>query len=326
MSRFHTFIASIFSMTALWVAPGPAAAQSWPTQPVRIIVPYPGGGAGDILARALGTKLQEKWKQPVIIDLKPGANTVIGAEAAARATNGHTLFLSTDATFTINPHLYAKLPYDAVKDFTPITLIVSFPQMLLASNSLGATTLPDIIALAKAKPRGIAYGSFGPGSQPHLATENLKRLAGIDMVHVPYRGIGLTLNALIAGEVQLIWSSVPSSQAHIRAGSVKAVAFAASKRSPAFPQIPTMTELGYPTVEANVWLGLFAPSSMPMAQVQQINADVQELMADPEFQAKQVVARGYESLGLGPVEFQKYLQNESRTRAELIRISGAKAE
>jgi tripartite-type tricarboxylate transporter receptor subunit TctC len=301
-------------------------ATAWPTQPVRIIVGYPAGGGVDVLARALAQELSLVWKQPVIIDNRPGANTVVAAEAASRVTDGHTLFVTTDTTFTVNPHVYNKLPYDPVKSFSPVTMLVSFDQLLVAGAGFQGNSVADVIAQSKAKPGALSYASYGAGSQPHLATEMLKSKAGIDIVHVPYRGVPQALTAVIAGEVALTWSGIASAQPQIVAKRIKPLGYGGKTRSPLYPDIPTFAELGYPEVDANVWIGLFAPSSMPAATVNRINSAVQTILSNTDFRAQQVSARGFDRQGLGPVEFRKFIAKQLQSRAALVRTSGTKLD
>ncbi len=301
-------------------------AQTWPTKPVRMIVPYPGGGGVDVLARVLSDGLSKKWNQPVVVDTKPGANTVLGADLAARAKDGHTLLFTTDATFTINPYIYSKLPYDPIKDFIPITQLVSFSQLMVTNSKFPANSIKDVIVMAKDKPGTMSYASYGSGSQPNLAMEMFKKRAGIDIVHVPYRGLAPAMNAVLAGEVPFTFTGVASGQGYIKAGSMKALAYAGKKRLAEFPDVPTFTELGYPEVDANVWIGVFAPAGTPDAQVQQINRDILAVISEPEFKATQIIAKGYDFTGLGPKEFANYIAGEYASRAELVKTSGAKAD
>ncbi len=319
------------SMAACCLANGvanaqPQAAGSWPTKPVRMIVPYPGGASVDVLARALSVELAKKWGQPVIVDPKPGANTLIGADAAARATDAHTLLLTTDATITINPFIYSKLPYDPVKDLQPVSMLVSFGQILVANAKVPANSLKDVIALAKEKPGSYSYASYGAGSQPQLAMEMFKKRAGVDIVHIPYKGLPPALNAVIAGEVPYSFMSAASAKTHLAAGTIKPIAYAGPKRLAEYPNLPTFAELGYPEVEANVWVGVFAPAGMPEAQIEQINRDIQAVLRDPQFNAAQVAGRSYDLAALGPRQFARHIADEMVSRAELVRVSGAKLE
>ena len=311
------FFLSLFSISV----------NAWPLKPVRIVVAYPAGGGIDVMARQLAGKLSGPWGQPVVVENKPGANTIVAADAAAKAArDGHTILFTTDATFSINPHLYAKLPYDAERDFIPVTMLVLLQQMLVAHPSLQANTLEELIRLAKAKPGSINYASYGSGSQPHLSGEMLKHKAGIDLVHVPYKGISLAVPAVIAGEVQLTFSGIASGMGPLRAGRIKAIAIGGKSRSPLLPQLPTFAELGYPEVETHAWFGLFLPAGSPQEAVSRIHADVRRILDEPEFRQKQLIDRGYEVVGSSPDEFAAYIKRDSESRQRAVKISGARAE
>lgn len=314
-------LAAMMVGTKVW-----AQAPQWPTRPVRLIVPYPAGGGVDVLARALAQKLQERWGQPVTVDNRPGANTLVGTELAARATDGHTLLLTTDATFTINPHLYAKLPYDLDRDFLPISRMVSFSQLLVANAELPARTLPELVALARSKPGQLSYASYGPGSQPQLATETLKQKAGLFIVHVPYRGIPQAVAAVVSGEVPLTWAGIPSARPHLQSRRIKALAYGGKTRSVAFPDVPTVSELGYPEVDANVWVGLFAPVAMGTALADRMHQDVVAILQDAAFKAQEVDAKAYDLVAGNPQELRRHIQQELKTREQPIRYSKAKVE
>jgi len=299
-------------------------AQEWPTRPVKIVVPYPAGGGVDVLARALANQLQERWHQSVTIDNKPGANTLIGSELVAHANDGQTLLLSTDATFTINPHLYAKLPYDPLLDFKPVTLLVSFSQLLVVNSKLGMNHLQDLIAQAKARPNSLSYASYGPGSQPQLATEMLKQKAHIAIEHIPYKGIPQAVLAVVSGEIPMTWSGVISARPHLANKSITALAYGGRTRLKEYPNVPTMVELGYPEVDANVWVGVFAPASFSPNLVDRIHADIQTVISQSAFRDKEIEGKAYDYEGLGPDEFKKYIQSESLSRSNLIKTSGIK--
>jgi tripartite-type tricarboxylate transporter receptor subunit TctC len=304
-----------------------ALAQTWPSKTVRIVVPYPPGGGIDILARQLAERFQAQWGQAVVVENKPGGSTIIGVEAVAKASpDAHTILMTSDASFSINPHLFRKLPYDAQKDFQPVTMLVLLQQLLIAHPALPANTLAELIALAKAKPGSIAYASYGSGSQPHLAGEMLKHKSGIDLVHVPYKGISLAVPAVIAGEVQLTFSGIASSIAHLKAGKLKAFAIGGAKRSPLLPELPTFRELGYPEVETHAWFGLFVPAGSPKDAVARIYHDAKKLLDDTEFRDKQLVAKGYDVTGSSPEEFSAFLKTDSANRAQAVKISGARME
>ena len=312
----------------LAVAGCTALAQSpWPAKPVRIVVAYPPGGGIDVMARQLADRLGSAWSQPVVVENKPGANTIVAADAVAKSpADAYTVLMTTDATFSINPHLYAKLPFDAQRDFIPVTMLVLLQQLLVAHPALPADSLQDLVKLAKAKPGTINYASYGSGSQPHLAAEMLKNKAGIDLVHVPYKGISLAVPAVIAGEVQLTFAGIATSSGPLKAGRIKALAIGGPKRSPLFPQVPTFTELGYPEVETHAWFGFFLPAGSPREAVTRIYQDTRKILEDPEFRQKQLIDRGYDVVGSGPEEFAAYIRKDSESRARAVRISGAKAE
>jgi len=304
-----------------------ADAEPWPAKPVRIVVAYPPGGGIDILARQLADKLAAPWGQPVVVENKPGANTIVAADAVAKSSpDGHTILMTSDATFSINPHLYARLPYDAQRDFVPVTLLVLLQQLLVANPSLPANNLAELIAVAKERPGSINYASYGSGSQPHLSGEMLKYKAGIDLVHVPYKGISLAVPAVMAGEVQLTFSGVASSIAHLKSGRLKPIAIGGAKRSPLLPEVPTFAELGYPEVETHAWFGLFLPAGSPKEAALRIYHDTKSVLDDPRFRQPQLVDKGYEVVGSSPAEFSNYLKQDLAARGIAVKISGAKAE
>jgi tripartite-type tricarboxylate transporter receptor subunit TctC len=302
-------------------------AQPWPAKPVRIVVAYPPGGGIDVMGRQIAERLTAAWGQPVVVENKPGANTIVAADAVAKsAPDGYTVLMTTDATFSINPHLYAKLPFDPQRDFVPVTLLVLLQQLLVAHPSLPANSLQELIALAKAKPGTINYASYGSGSQPHLAGEMLKNRAGIDLVHVPYKGISLAVPAVMAGEVQLTFAGIATSSAPLKAGRIKALAIGGAQRSPLFPQVPTFAELGYPEVETHAWFGLFLPAGASREALGRIYQDAKKVLEEPEFRQKQLIERGYEVVGSAPEDFAAYIRKDSESRGRAVRISGAKAE
>src|SRR5687767_2796806 len=303
------------------------AAHAWPTKPVRLVVAYPPGGGIDVMARQIAEKLTQAWGQPVLVENKPGANTIVAADAVAKSpADGHTILMTTDATFSINPHLYAKLPYDAQRDFVPVTMLVLLQQLLVAHPALPANTLEELIKLAKAKPGSINYASYGSGSQPHLSGEMLKNKAGIDLVHVPYKGISLAVPAVMAGEVQLTFAGIATSMPQLKASRIKAIAIGGAQRSPLLPQVPTFRELGYPEVETHAWFRLFLPAGSPLPAISRIHSDVKRILEEPDFRQRQLVDKGYEVVASSPGEFVNYLKKDGESRSRAVRISGAKAE
>jgi tripartite-type tricarboxylate transporter receptor subunit TctC len=319
------FVLAAFALLAL--LPGAASAQAWPAKPVRIVVAYPAGGGIDVMARQLAERLGAAWGQPVVVENKPGANTIVAADSVAKsAPDGYAVLMTTDATFSINPHLYASLPFDTQRDFAPVTMLVLLQQLLVASAAAPFHDLKGLIDAAKAKPGSINYASYGSGSQPHLAGEMLKHRAGIDLVHVPYKGISLAVPAVIAGEVQLTFAGIATSSAPLKAGRIKALAIGGAQRSPLFPQVPTFAELGYPEVETHAWFGLFMPAGAPREAIARLYQDTSRLLQDPDFRQKQLIDRGYEVVGSSPEAFAAYIRKDSESRGRAVKISGAKAE
>jgi tripartite-type tricarboxylate transporter receptor subunit TctC len=309
------------------LTPCAAAAQPWPAKPVRIVVAYPPGGGIDVLARQIAERLTAAWSQPVVVENKPGANTIVAADSVAKSSpDGYTVLMTTDATFSINPHLYARLPFDPQRDFQPVTMLVLLQQLLVAHPAAPFNDLKGLVEAAKAKPGSINYASYGSGSQPHLAGEMLKNKAGIDLVHVPYKGISLAVPAVIAGEVQLTFAGIATSSAPLKAGRIKALAIGGAQRSPLFPQVPTFAELGYPEVETHAWFGLFLPAGAPREALARIHRDTVRQLEDPEFRQKQLIERGYDVVGSDPEAFAAYIRKDSESRGRAVKISGAKAE
>ena len=317
----------IIAASCLCIVSAAGHAQTFPAKTIRIVVPYPAGGGIDLISRAIGNQLSQRWGQPVVIENKPGSGTIVAAEGVAKAApDGYTLMVTTDSTISVNPHLYARLPYDPVKDFAPITQMVLLNQLLLANAAVPANNLKELIAYAKANPGKLNYASYGSGSQPHLAMEMLKSQAGMDIVHVPYKGIPQAVPAAIAGEVQLTFSGAASSIAHIKGGRLKAIAIGGKSRLFMLPEVPTFTEGGFPEVPANAWFGLFAPAGTPREVVMKLNAEVVKMLKEPEFNQKELVAKGYELVANTPEEFTAFLVTDSQRNARAIKISGAKAE
>ena len=311
---------------ALAAASAAYAQGAWPTRAVRIVVAYPPGGGIDVLARQLADRLAPQWGQAVVVENRPGGSTIPATELVARASaDGYTILMTTDATFSINPHLFARLPYSD-RDFIPVTQLILLQQLLLAHPSVPAKDVKELVALARAKPGTLDYGSYGSGSQPHLAAEMLKSKAGIDIVHIPYKGIPFALPAAIAGEVQLTFSGIASSRAQVQAGRLKALAIGGPQRSPLMPDVPTFAEQGYPEVETHAWFGLFVPAGTPRVAVERIHRDVAAVLREPGFREKEVVQKGYDLVASSPEEFALYLVRDREARGVAVRISGAKAE
>jgi tripartite-type tricarboxylate transporter receptor subunit TctC len=315
------FLAAIVALAAEF-----AGAQTYPSRPVRIVIAYPPGGGIDVLGRLLADRLTPKWGQPVVVENRPGGSTIPAAELVAKApADGHTILLTSDATFSINPHLFARLPYSD-RDFVPITQLILLQQMLVVHPSLPVKSLAELIALAKAKPGTLNYASYGSGSQPHLAAEMLKAKAGIDIVHIPYKGISLAVPAVMAGEVQMTFSGIATGRRQVEAGRLRALAIGGPQRSPLMPDVPTFTELGYPEVETHAWFGLFVPAGTPRAAVDRIYRDTAAILNEPAFREKEIVQKGYDLVASSPEEFAAYIVRDREARGRAVKISGAKAE
>ena len=305
----------------------PAQAQTWPVKPVRLVIGMAPGGGSDLLARALANRLSPVWGQPVVVENRPGATSIIATENVAKsAPDGHTLLFSSDSSFTVTPHLNSKLPYDAIRDFAAVTQITEFGTVLVAHAALPASTAAELIALAKKEPGKITYGSIGSGSQMHLISEMLNNKAGISLAHIPYKGIPQMMTAVLTGEVNLVWVGVFSSRPHIKTGKLKALAYGGVKRSIFVPEVPTFVEMGYPDVEKGVWYGVLAPARTPRPLIDRMHADINKLLDEPEFREKELLSKGYEPTGLGPDEFAALIRRQHAAGAILVKVSGAVVE
>ncbi|MSQ53297.1 MAG: tripartite tricarboxylate transporter substrate binding protein [Betaproteobacteria bacterium] len=304
-----------------------AQAQTWPSKPVRLVIGMAPGGGSDLLARALANRLSPVWGQPVVVENRPGATSVIATEVVAKsAPDGHTILFSTDSSFTVTPHLYSKLPYDVIRDFTAITQITEFGTVLVAHAALPVSTAAELIALAKKEPGKITYGSIGSGSQMHLISEMLNNKAGITLLHIPYKGIPQMMTAVLTGEVNLVWVGVFSARPQVKAGKIKPLVYSGARRSVFMPEVPSVVEIGYPDVEKGVWYGVLAPARTSRPLIDRMHADIKKLLDEPEFREKELLAKGYEPTGLGPDEFAALIRRQYAAGANLVRVSGAVVE
>jgi tripartite-type tricarboxylate transporter receptor subunit TctC len=308
---------------SLWI--GIAGAQGFPSKPVKIIVAFPPGGGTDIVARLLGQKLGEAWGQPVVVENRAGASGTIGTELAARADpDGHTLFMATMGNMTANQHLY-KMALDPLSAFAPITRVVDVHFVLMANPSLPAANVRELIELAQKRPGEIAYSSSGPGGAPHLAMELFKRRAGIDLIHVPYKGSSQSITDLIGGRVMLTMDSLVQSLPHIKAGRLKALAVLGPKRTALLPEVPTIAESGLPGYSLTNWFGLLAPAATPREVVSKIHADSVKALKEPDIN-KKIADLGADVVGNSPEEFGAALRAESAQWAEIIKTANIRAE
>ena len=319
--------AALLSLTALVASPALAqnAAAAYPSKPIRIVVPYPPGGFNDTLARTVGARLQTVWGQPVSVDNKPGGGTVIGTDAVAKsAADGYTLFIMPFA-FAVNPSIFKKLPYDPVKDFTPITLAATTPNLLVVGPELKVNSMAEVMALAKGKPGGISYASTGVGSSNHLSMEKFKQMAGVDITHIPYKGSGPAVTDLIGGQVGLMFDNIPNVIQHIKAGKLKALAVTSAKRSPHAPDVPTVAEAGVPGYEVSVWFGIAAPGGTPAAIIDKLNTEIVKTLNLPEVKEK-FFAQGVDVVGSTPAQFATHLKEQSALWAKVVKDAGVTPE
>ncbi|MEF7617278.1 tripartite tricarboxylate transporter substrate binding protein [Aquincola sp. MAHUQ-54] len=296
-----------------------AASASLPGGPIRLIVGFPPGGGADALARVVAQKLGDVWGQQVIVDNKAGASSVIGAEyAAQQPADGSTLFLSTINSHALAPAVQRKLRYDAARDFTPIVLLGVTPNLLIASPSQGARSVKDVVALCKAKPGTVSFGSAGPGTIQHFAIEKFKLQAGVDALHVPYKGSGPLLTDLIGGQIQFTFETMTAATPHLKNGRVVALAQTRAQRSKAYPQVPTMQEQGFPAFETMNWYGISGPAKLPPALVRRINQDVNTVLAMADVQER-FEGFGVEDGGGTPEQYAKFTQAEIAKWAQVAR-------
>jgi len=315
-----------FLALALWVAaslPAPALAQNYPTRTVRLIAPFSPGGATDVLARIVAQKLGERWGQSVIVDNRPGAGGNIGAELAARATpDGYTLVVA-GAPHAINMTLYRKLSYDLAKDLASLNRIATYSSALVVHPSLPVKSVKDLIALARKRPGELNFGSAGPGSPNRLAIELFMTMAGVKMVHIPYKGgSGQMVSELVAGQVQLASMGLPPSISYIKAGRLRAIAVTGATRSPLLPGVPTVSEAGLPGYEVTSWYGVFAPAAVPKGLVAKLNGDIAAIL-DTSDMKQRLDKLGAEPASQSPEAFARFVQAEISKWAKVVRDSGA---
>lgn len=305
---------------------GAAAAQNWPTKPVRLIVPYPPGGLTDVLARGLSAEIQKVWGQPLIVENRPGASQMIGAEAITKAApDGYTIGMLDKTPLAINPFLFKKLAYDPVNGFQPVINMVQTSQVLVVNPGFPAASLKEFIAAAKAKPGSINYGTFGNGSITHLDTEAFARAADIKLTHIPYKGIAEVLPAVMSGQIQMALSGIPPALQQVKQGKLKALAVASKERLAVFPDVPTFTEVGVDLI-SNSWFGLFAPPGTPKPVVEKIAADVGRILMQKDFNAKFVTGVGLENLNQGPEAFADTVAADRRKYEQFVKSLNLKPE
>jgi tripartite-type tricarboxylate transporter receptor subunit TctC len=319
-------IGSVLRRTSLVLAaasffPTAATAQAWPSKPIRMIVPFPPGGATDFMARIVGQKLSERLGQSVPIDNRSGANGILGLQALLAAPpDGHALATVSAGPIAVNPHLYKKLPYDSLRDFTYIGNMVNIPLMLVAHPSLGVKNVKQLIALAKTRPGEITYSSPGVGNSSHLAPELFNYMAKVNTLHVPYKGMAPAVQSVLAGEAHIIYSSIPPILPHVRSGRVVALAIGNAQRVPSLPDIPTVAESGVPGYEAYSWTGLIGPAKMPKDVVDRLNRELVQILGMKDMQER-LLAEGTVPAPSTPEEFRAYAAAEIRKWGEVVKIA-----
>lgn len=301
------------------------AQQPFPNKPIRFIVPYPPGGGTDIVVRLLATKMSASLGQPVLVDNKPGASTIIGTEALARsAPDGYTLGLITDS-HAINPVFFPKLPYDSVKDFEPVSQLVFVPLVLVAHPSLNVKTVPELIAAAKLRPGRINYASIGNGSPHQISTEWLKSMAGIRMTHIPYKGVAPALTDLVAGQVDVMFTGTSSAAPYVKAGKLNALAVSGLKHEATFPGIAPVSEQGYPQFDFKAWYGVVFPAGTPPAIVKRMNQEIAAALAQPDL-SERLNTLGLVQAPSSPADFAAFIKSESQKLGQIVTTAGVKAE
>jgi tripartite-type tricarboxylate transporter receptor subunit TctC len=304
----------------------PALAQAWPSKPIRLVVPYPPGGSTDLLARTIGQKVGEALGQQIIVDNRAGAGGMLGSEIVARAApDGYTLLLGTGATHGLTLLLSKAIPYDPVKDFTPITAAVEVPIILCVSLQVPATTAKELVDYAKKNPGKLAYGSSGTGSPHHLSGELLRQVAGIDIIHVPYKGAAPAVQDLIGSQIPMVFTTLSTALPHIKAGKIRAIGFVEAKRQPSVPEIPTIGESVTGYVMPASWLGFFGPAGLPEPILRRLNAEIVKAVQSPDVRARLETA-GMPVVGTGSDEFAKMVKDDIETFRRIVNAAGIKPE
>jgi tripartite-type tricarboxylate transporter receptor subunit TctC len=302
------------------------AQAPYPTKPIRLVVPFPAGGTTDIIARAVSQRLTETLGQAVVVDNRPGAGGNIGAELVAKSPpDGYTLLMGTVGTHAINPGLYAKMPYDHVRDFAPVILVAGVPNVLVVPAALPVNSVQELIAYAKANPGKLNFASSGAGTSIHLSGEMFKTITGVNIAHVPYKGSAPALQDLVGGQVQMMFDNLPSSLALIKGGKLKALAVTSAQRSAALPDVPTMIESGLAGFEASSWFGILAPAGTPKDVIAKLSGEVAKWLATPEAKEK-MAAQGAIPAGLMPDEFTRHIATETVKWQKVVKDSGAKVD
>ena len=321
----HRFM-RLAGVVALAGAATLALAQNYPNKPIRIVVPYPAGGPIDMTTRPLAQKLTEAIGNPVVVDNRGGANGIIGTDNVAKSpADGYSLVVASGGGFAIGPHVYSKLPFDVFKDFAPVSLFVTMPELLAVHPSLPVRSVKELVALAKQRPNQLNFGSSGTGSTPQLAAELLKSAANIQMVHVPYKGMGPATMDLIAGQLQLVFADLPVLVQQVKGDKLRALAVGTQQRSPSLPNAPTMGESGFPQVEAYNWYALYAPAATPKTIIARLNAEVVKVMNNPDVKSY-MQSQGAEAMSSTPEELAAIHKREYDKWGGVVKAAGIKPE
>ncbi len=317
---------ALASLVLALAANGVAAADAYPTKPIRFVVAFPPGGGTDIIGRSIAQKLSERLAQQVIVDNRPGAGGNIGTDIVAKsAPDGYTILMGSAGPLAINASLFAKMPFDPLRDLAPVTLAASTPNVLVVHPSLAVHSVAELVALARANPGAINFASSGHGTPAHLAGELFNTLAGVKLVHVPYKGAAPALADLLGGQVQLMFSTMPPALPHVKEGKLRGLAVTSLKRSPAAPELPTIDEAALPGFEANTWHGVVAPAGTPADIIERLNREIVAILHEREM-VERLSAQGAEPVGSTPAEFAAYIRSETLKWAKVVRESGARAE
>jgi tripartite-type tricarboxylate transporter receptor subunit TctC len=309
------------------VASAGVLAQEYPQRAVRIIVPYPPGSGTDIVARLLGQRVGESWGQPMVVENRPGAGAIVGVEAVAKAApDGYTIGIADTGPLAINPALYPKLPYDPLRDFAPVIEVAKLPFMLVAHPSLGVSSIAELIAAAKREPGRINYASVGNGSGVHLASELFKKRAGIDLVHIPYKGSAPALNDVLAGTTPVMFVNLLSGMPHVKSGRLRALAVAGPARLRALPDVPTIGEAGVPGYEFQAWFGVIAPVATPAPIVERLNAEFRRVLSLADIRDRLLNEGGMQPVGGGAEQFAALIASEKERWGKLVRETGARVD
>ncbi|MFZ5691132.1 MAG: Bug family tripartite tricarboxylate transporter substrate binding protein [Pseudomonadota bacterium] len=317
-------VACLVALAALAAFTLPSHAQDFPTKPIKLIVPFPAGGPNDIIARVVGAKMSELLGQPVVIDNRSGAGGVLGTDAVAKAEpDGHTIAITSAGALAISKSLQQKLPYDTLKDLKPVTLVAKVPELLVVATDVPASSMKELLALAKAKPGSLNFASTGPGSMPHLAGELFKSAAGIDIVHVPYKGAAPAVNDIIGNQVHMVFLDIPVLLPQVKAGKVKPIAIGSAERASSLPDVPTTAETGLPQILAENWYGMVAPAATPPAVIAKLHKATADALKSAEVKDK-LAPQGAILVGNTPEEFATYIQSEIGKWGKVAKDAGIK--